>query len=151
MPICSKIVSNRICTSLQNTNAGRWKLTIGSPKSGITNKTHLTRFMWMQQLQTLYEIEIQWPKDELWVIQSLGSTRAVAFCPKSFTFHDIPFFWTLLMRKRLTWSIAEMDSSLNIIQKNSPIFRCRHTQKQTHSEKSLLIVRFFWNFPSKKF
>ena len=83
------------------------------------NKMNLARFMWMQQLQTIYETEIQWPKDELWVFQSLGSTRAVRFCPKTFIFHDIPLFWTLLMPKRLTWSIAEMDSSLHIYKKIS--------------------------------
>ena len=80
------------------------------------NKKHLARFMWMQQLQTLYDTEIPWPKDELRLFQSLGSTRAVGFCPKSF-FHDIPFFWALLMPRRLTWSIAEMDSSLHLYKK----------------------------------
>ena len=79
---------------------------------------NLARFMWMQQLQTLYETKIQWPKGEFWVFQSLGYTRAVGFCPKNFIFHDIPLFWTLLMPKHLTWSIAEMDSSLHMYKKN---------------------------------
>ena len=35
--------------------------------------------------------------------------------------------------------------------KNSPIVRCCLTQKQTHSEKTLIFARFFWIHPSKKF
>ena len=91
MPICSKILSSTISTSLQNTTEDRWNLTPGFPKSGVKNKSmHLARSMWMQQMQTLYKTESQWPKDELWVFQSPGSKRTVGFCPKSFFFMTYP-------------------------------------------------------------
>ena len=80
---------------------------------------HLARFMWMQQLQTVYETEIQRPKDELWVFRSLGSTGTLRFFPKYFFLRTLPFLWTLPMPKRLTWSFAEIDSSLHIYKKIS--------------------------------
>ena len=66
-----------------------------------------------------------------------------------YTFMTLPFFWALLMPKRLTWSIAEMESSLNFY-KNSPIVRCRPSQNQTHSEKKPSICKIFLNSSIEK-
>ena len=111
---------------------------------------HLARFIWMQQLQTLYETEIQWPKGELWVFQPPRSKRAVGFCPKSFILHGITIFWTLVMPKPLTWSVAEMESSLHLCRKSS-IFRFRPNLKSNTVWKKPNFARFSWVLPSKKF
>ena len=72
------------------------------------------------------------------------------FCPKSLTLHGITIFLTLVMPKPLTWSIAEMESSLYLCNK-SPIFRFRPNLKSNTVWKKPNFARFFWVLPSKKF